>query len=307
MKYLLAIFLATAAILPRSASGQERVVPQELINSYFGAQKIVLNYLILPPARPNDRVTWTVAVGDQVIARRDARPAATDNGDGQFAIELELPEARIGIVLPLTVVISVNGEKVHERTLSVFPEDAFAGKHQSLVSQQIVLFDPENITSAVFEGSKIPFAPERNIDSLEALTNSTLVVGEGVSFRDYRTLPQPEQLLLRRNDVIRQFDKRFDSLFWSPDGKVVASSVLVTGERNAVTGIVTTDERGWPWIDVRFSGSGRLVICGFAIIEKWDSGPTPRYLLAELLSRHHDMTHLTKDPSVDPTLKGQSR
>jgi hypothetical protein len=155
------------------------------------------------------------------------------------------------------------------------------------------LFDPENITSAVFEGSKIPFAPERNIDSLEALTNSTLVVGEGVSFRDYRTLgdvivkaaargvnvvclapsggaisfpgtehtelPQPEQLLLRRNDVIRQFDKRFDSLFWSPDGKVVASSVLVTGERNAVTGIVTTDERGWPWIDVRFSGSGRLV------------------------------------------------
>ncbi|NLB55930.1 MAG: hypothetical protein GX811_09235, partial [Lentisphaerae bacterium] len=39
---------------------------------------------------------------------------------------------------------------------------------------------------------------------------------------------------------------------------------------------------GWGWLEMRL-GKGRVILCNFAIIEKWDKGPVPRFLLREIL------------------------
>jgi hypothetical protein len=55
------------------------------------------------------------------------------------------------------------------------------------------------------------------------------------------------------------------------------------GREAGVTGEIDTRRQGWPWVDIDYPADGRLVLCGFPIIGHWESGPTPRYLLAAIL------------------------
>ena len=56
------------------------------------------------------------------------------------------------------------------------------------------------------------------------------------------------------------------------------------GERGSVVGKVDSGDGGWPWIEMNYAERrGKIVICGFGIIEKWAAGPTPRYMFVKLL------------------------
>ncbi len=348
---LLAVAVPLMLLVPPSAVAQQRhVVPREPWGCYFGGQSVTLNYLTAAPIRSDDRLAWTVAVRDQVVARRETTVQPDRDEPERLSIEIELPVAKPGVVLPLTVVVSLNGREVHRKPLWVFPDDPFADSRTisrpALDQADIALFDPEKKTAEQFEQWKIPFAGLRNVDAITALDEGVLIIGEGVSFRDYRALPAimaeaaargvaviclapsggamaipgaegselppPGRLSLRRNDVIRQFDERFDSESWSSDGRLVASRIRLTGERTGITGEVSIDdestgERGWPWFEAEFPGGGRLVVCGFAIIDQWDSNPTPRYLLAHLLTRVLDGTESVNDVSRTSPAKGPLR
>ena len=60
------------------------------------------------------------------------------------------------------------------------------------------------------------------------------------------------------------------------------SAVRLVGERGTVN-VEVTDGQGWPWVEMEYEGGGRLIICGFAMIEQWESTPAPRFLLARML------------------------
>lgn len=128
----------------------------------------------------------------------------------------------------------------------------------------------------------------------------------GVAGSDH---PWPEAVSLRSNVVITKLDKRLDALAWPPDGNVFARRLLVTSRGDRVVAEVTASGEGWPWLEIRYpvpemtegdspifadhrfatvpGKSGQsptlIVLCGFAVIERWESGPTPRYLFARLL------------------------
>lgn len=104
-------------------------------------------------------------------------------------------------------------------------------------------------------------------------------------------LPVPQSVHLKHKDVIRDMDKHLDSDSWPPDGVIVKTSMKSRGERGIVFEAVQNAD-GWPWIEINFSPTnalkekavnGRLVLCGFGIVEKWDSTPVARYLLARIL------------------------
>jgi hypothetical protein len=93
--------------------------------------------------------------------------------------------------------------------------------------------------------------------------------------------------------IIAKLDKRLDASAWPPDGAVTTSALQFKSmEGGLVLLEVTKEDDGWPWVDMRFDPSrgataggahGRLVICGFGLIEKWNAGPAPRFLVARLL------------------------
>ena len=105
-------------------------------------------------------------------------------------------------------------------------------------------------------------------------------------------LPAPSAVVLRREDVIQDLDKRLDSVAWPPLGEISISRLAITGDRQRVmveagdAGRREEPARGWPWLEARYGAPrGRLIVCGFGIVRHWKAGPAPRYLLAQLLAQ----------------------
>jgi hypothetical protein len=229
----------------------------------------------------------------------------------------------------------------HDRRLWIFSGDPFAQRSQWLKELKITLFDPQGDTQKVFQQAKIPFHQVHNVAALAEMTEGVLVVGQGTSLEEYRSLPEilvrvaaggvpaiclapsagtlpmpgaegpeaelplapsagplpmpgaegpkarlpvPKHVVLRRQDAITALDKRLDADAWPPDGKIVASTISIGAERNRVVGRVGKEKTGWPWIEVHYPKQrATLLICGFGIVDRWDAGPTPRYLFAQML------------------------
>ena len=251
----------------------------------------------------------SVTPGDETPFSVSIYPPAVNDGvvlDAILQVELtedgtEQPVARIN------------------RTVRLFNKDPFVQKKNGLAAIGIALFDPTGKTAAVFESAGIPFTRVRDVGSVSGFTGKVLIVGEGTSLSQYRGLSdrllrlagagvpvlclapasgefplnaflhrqfeQPNTLALKRQDVIGELNTRLDSLSWPPDGKVVATSIQLASDRNGVVGKVGTGDTGWPWMEIDFGpGKGRFVFAGFAIIEKWNAGPAPRFLLDTLLN-----------------------
>ncbi len=205
-----------------------------------------------------------------------------------------------------------------DKTLRVFSPNPFADVQQWLKSLNIQVFDPDHRTAATFEAARIPFRSVPRADALDTVRTGLLVVGEGISFESHRgvwnqlmnrimdgvsvlclapsarTLPllSPDEpvpgvlagLRLERLPYSRALDKRLDAESWPPDGRVCTRAIAVRGDRGRVVGESRPAEAGgWPWMELAGQGGGRLILCCPAIIEKWETGPAPRYLLKRIL------------------------
>ncbi len=208
----------------------------------------------------------------------------------------------------------------HDRILRIFPRDPFALRSAWLKKLKITLFDPPGETATVLQRANIPFHQVHNPAAMRQMTDGLLVVGQGISFEEHRGLPEslvrlaaggvpviclapsagklsmpganppqpelptPKRVVLRRQDAITALDKRLDAAGWPPDGQLVASTISITADGSRVMGRVGKERTGWPWIEVHYPGRrATLLICGFGIVDRWDAGPTPRYLFAQML------------------------
>ena len=204
------------------------------------------------------------------------------------------------------------------RRLWVFPKDPFADRTEWLSEQRLRVLDPAETTERILGQAGVSFEVVARPAQVEAEPEPvTLIVGSGISLLDYPTLgeslvrlaarghrvlclcptegelelpgvtvndlPSPAQLVFRRNDVIRDLDKRLDAEAWATDGMLQTTGVRVETIGAKIVWTVKQDASGWPWVAASFGQDGRFVLCGFPIIEHWDSGPTPRFLFLRIL------------------------
>lgn len=313
-----------AAPAAEQAVEQVTVSPDEAFSNVFGGRDVTLNYAITSPDKFQGRLGWSLSIEQRTIARGEVAITAGAGRPGHTALRLRVPEVKKGAVVAARLSVDLyaggGGRRVagHQRRLWIFHEDPFALQTEWLEGLEIALFDPEGDTAERFEEAEIPFKQVHNVAALESTACGLLIIGEGVSLDEHRSLPGvmmrtaaggvpviclalssgelpmpgtagadlpvPARVVLGRQDAITTLDKRLDAAAWPPDGEVVAGTLSITSKRYQVVGEVGEAEDGWPWIEVRYPKPGAtLLICGFSVVEHWDAGPAPRYLVARML------------------------
>jgi hypothetical protein len=332
IRFLLACLAWIAGGAFAFAAGEKpAVVEQEPWSNVFAGKEAVFHFLVTSSETFRGTAGWSLSSSGRVLARREHAVTAGPGAAATVETRFECPTVKEGVVWQAVLSVSLMAEGSQEavaraeKTLWVFPEDPFADRKEWLKKLNLHLFDPAKKTATVLEKAGVPFRAVANVDGLDTLRDVVVVVGEGISLRDYRglaqalvrtaaagtpvlcmalsdgemtlagmgstDLPQPERMIFRRGDVIRELDKRLDAVAWPPDGRAAANGIKIRGERGPVVGEAAKGSDGWPWIEMSFSDGkkkGHIVFCGFAIVEKWESGPTPRFLLRNVLE------HVTK-------------
>ena len=307
-------------------------------SNVFGGKEATWRYQVKASRAFKGRAIWKLTSAGRTLSRGEAGLAAAPDRPAPVKVALPLPPVRNGIVLKAKLSLSLfadKGEKAtasHEKTIWIFPEDPFYLHSKWLKELKIHLLDPEKKTLKVLEKAKVPFDEVGNVESIAELKQGMLLIGEGVSFKDYPALPEllmqaaarglpvlclapaqgaltipgtqkarvpvPGSLVWRRGDVIREIDNRLDALSWS-GGEMIASTVSLTAEEGVVRGEIAPAS-GWPWMEANYPEThSRLVICGFGIVSQWDASPTPRFLFERLLKRVSEKPAKQSDTESD--------
>ena len=260
---------------------------------------------------------WSVSLDRAVIARSERAMNLEANRAAEVSLDVDFPELKPGLIVPAAVTLEVRtqgGLRAQANVvLHVFSPDVTANREQWLKSLEIALFDPAGKTGTAFEASRFPF---RNIEGPEG-SNGLIVVGEGIeparqdaswqaaiasasSGRRVIVMASPSgtnplaevfaandrrptAVSLRHSDVIRDLDKRLDTVQWPAPGRMVAASLHWTAKGDAPVIEIRDDSAGWPWLDVRYANGGRLIWTGMGLIESWETTPAARYLFVKLL------------------------
>ena len=315
--------------------------PRETWTNAFADKQVELRFTVKTAKEWKGRAEWSLAAeNDRTLTRGEADLTAAADKPAELIVKLRTPEVKPGVVLKtrLRVRLFVGGNPkpvaTHERTLWIFPDDPFVHRRAWVKGLKITLFDPEKTTAEALKKLEVPFDELNNVAALGELKDGFLLVGEGVSFKDFPDLaealtrtaanglpvlclapaagvfpvpgaagvkgPQPRAVTWRRREHIGVLDERLDAAAWLPDGKVVVSTLALKAEDGVVVAEVGRGD-DWPWFEAEFpTKTGRFIVCGFGLFGKsWDAGPTPRYLLARVLETMSPKTEVPKEKETD--------
>jgi hypothetical protein len=318
--FLLAVAVALPAVA-RDEKPDATVAATKTRGNVFSGVENDFQFKVEAAKAVKGRAVWRVAAGAATVKTGEVAIDAAPGAPATVPVKFAVAEFDKPAILPtkLTVTVYADGQAkpvaTYEQDLWVFPKDAFADKSEWLKKLKINLYDPtaKGATTKVLEAAKIPFEQLRSVEAVEGVTEGTVVIGEGVSFKEEKGLAAALQKLAAggravlilapsegevivpglggpagledltfRREIVRKLDKRLDPDGWPPDGKAVASSIKIKSGDDGVTGEVTAGPGGWPWVEAKY-GKGRWAVCGLGVIAKWDDGPTPRFFFARLL------------------------
>ncbi len=310
----LAVLLLAADAPPNEKDGPT-LVPREPWTNVFGGKEVELHFTVKARKAWKGRAAWVYSTtNDRTVAAGEVDVASTPDKAGEFVVKVPVLSVKEGVVFKTRLLVRLfSGDNKkplasHERPLWIFSADPFANRKQWLKGLKMALFDPEKTTAEPLRKLEIPFDEISTVAALAEVKEGLLLVGAGVSFKDYPDLaetliraageglpvlcvapvggflpvpgaagvkgPQPRVVVWRRSDHIATLDSRLDATSWPPDGKVLASSLTLKVEDGAVMAEASRPaaEGGtsaWPWLEAEYPAKkGRLIICGFGLFGK---------------------------------------
>lgn len=318
---LLSVVLCVAGMRELHGDERANIDLSRMPSALFADAEVDLQMAFPDARRAPDGVVWALTTRAQRTLSR-GRARITAEPVPLATIHLHTPPVRPGVVLPavlsLRVSLKAGGEpSLHEHPLWLFPPDPFSERTQWLQQLNIRLYDPALTTGQAFKAIGIPFEAITRSAGLRQIEQGLLVVGEGASLSDERgltdslleiagrgvavlclapadgefTVPQnadptsgqPPNLFLRGEEFTSQLDHRLDFPLHPAGSPWAASRIVLAGDAGRLVARVQAGDDGWPWFEVHFAEQrGRLLVCNYGFMRSWDSGPTPRYLLARL-------------------------
>jgi hypothetical protein len=316
MVLVVGTFCLTTIAAAAAPDAAPEIVVRNLPQTVFAESEVVVELVLPEPAGEAKRIAWSLeATGGRALNRSEF---TVKPGAASASVTCKFPPLKETVVLPLRFRAALEkSAAVAEKQIWVFPRSPWIRRRDAEARPKITLFDPEETIGKYLTEGEVAFEAITNLATLGERRESLVLVGEGVDFREYPGLasalwraaaagnrvvclapaggslpfaeepvePRPSSFSLRRADVIADFDARFDGRLWADSDGLPKTRFTPRGEGNVPSLEVTDDAGAWPWLEVRFASTGgKLVVCGFGLIEGWDASPTPRYLLAQLLS-----------------------
>ena len=282
--------------------------------------QVVTRTIQIDLASRESRIAWRFSVGPRTVSRREQAVPWQQGSPAEVEIELSMPPLRDSVALTAELqvdLISATGESLAQarQTFWVLAEDPFADRTRWLEGMKMLLYDPIGDTGDRFDAAGIPYRFVRTLSALRAASDGCVVIGEDVSFANQPglfpalvqlaadgrrvlvfapkdgkfQLPKREtkssaatSVILHGPEVIGKLDKRLDTNLTADDEPPQGSAWRLAASHGKVVLQTGAMDSGWPWVEFRYSNGGRLILCGFPIINSWDVGPTPRYLLSAI-------------------------
>ena len=298
------------------------IEPREAWSNVFGDKEVVFHFRVKADKAFKGRVSWALSHEQRSLVHGEAAVAVDPPKPADVTVRLAIPPVKEGVVFAGKLALNVAREGQAgavaklEKTLWIFPASPFVDRSQWLKQLKITLFDPAKRTADVFREMRVPFAQTGTVAGLAEVKEGMLIVGEGASFKEHPELaevlvkaaarglpvlclvpsegsfavpgenprlPAPGRRCWNRQSVVTELDKRLDALAWPGDTALVRSSLVLKAD-DGVVAAVAPGAKGWAWLEADYpEHRGKLVICGLGIIEAWDRGPTPRFLLGRIL------------------------
>lgn len=309
-----AVRLRCAALAALLAPGGCLIAADAVVNALAGRDALVVRQS--PGSPPGEEVWFRVARNHRILASGTVRA-----GDGGLVtLPVTLPEIKPGVALPLEITLragSEQGRTLHSGgTLWALAEQPLPPGRNPAAPREIRLYDPADQTAAAFRSINLPFETATRLDALATMTNTTLVVGEGVSLEAERglwetlmaavthgnrvlllapadgrlRLPADWMLLMAgpADKLLRAPPRggaayKLDLQAWPPAG-AVRIRFRLAGVRDQAVFDAGPDAgcEAVRWTDAASGGS--FTACGLGIIASWDTAPAARWLLVELLN-----------------------
>jgi len=319
---LAAIWIVIGAVTGANAVPRPRLSVVEPWRCFLGARPVALHLEAAQDRLTKVRVAWRVSVERAVLATGERIVLAGPGQKAVVPLHFQCPGPGLKAVVSgrMTATLTRLSDRQPLAEVRVplrfYPENPFAGRRKRIASLDLLLFDPLGDTAGEFQALGIPFSRGGDPRTAKRRTDrETFVTGAGLSFRDYPGLlewlvrqattganvlclapadgslpvpdPQivkPERMQLQGASCITALDSKLDATAWPPNGAMVYCSIsFSTDGANTPRFAIARNDRGWPWLSLRFPSDGCFVFCGFDLIGTWRDGPVPRYLLARIL------------------------
>ena len=319
-----ALLCASFCMTPTRAEVLPRIVDVTRSRCWFAGASVTNAFRVEGVRNAEMIGQWRLSAAGRTVARGE-RALVAGSPLIAFDVTFALPEVKPGVVVDhvLDVAVVDAGDRrlvtATNKVIHSFAREAFAGRSAWLESLDITLFDSEKATTRLFDRSGIPHRFTRNSDGLAEVKGGTVIVGEGVSLKDYRGLwaelvdlasrgvpvlclalkggaaavpgvgpsgsvVRPTALSLKRYGAVSELDKRLDRDTWCGSARTVAYSLAFEGSRGPVEARIGKGSADWLWLEQGFAGSdARLVLCQFRLVGLWDTSPVPRYMLLRIL------------------------
>ena len=247
--------------------------------------KIQLTSAVEPPVK--GRLMWSLSTSEQLSLFKGEIPADRNE---LLEFSLKLPSVKPGVVFStqLTAHLYIQGEREpsasYEAPIHIYPRDPFHDRKGTLKKLAIKLYDPPGNTTKVLAAAEFPCERITNVAVVGDLSEGILLIGEGVSFRDDRSLPEflvraatrgvpvlclaPSAgefellqagdksavigLSLQKNSFIRHLDKRFDDGHWLGQPVVARHSMNIGGRGASIATDFAVGNDGWRWLEMQF-------------------------------------------------------
>lgn len=152
--------------------------------------------VIQSTAATRGNLQWSVTVGPQPVVRREIEVTVEAGRPAVVPIQFTVPPLKDDVAVRAALTVSFQPQDADPdkavsaivKTLWFFAANPFAGHAASLKDKKIVLFDPDGKTQELFEQVGIPFTLIPRLDAASNIKEGLLIIGEGLSLRDFRTL-----------------------------------------------------------------------------------------------------------------------